>query len=466
MADKTTSNYLTNLENFLSGQNPALIEAVKIFKELDQIEFELGLLDQEDTTASKVSWWPVITVMGTDGLGKAMFVNRYLKTNLIQPASHSLSDKITVYQYSATQDKVTLPGTALDGDPRFPFHQISKQMEKLAKEGHRVNTYLELTTCTSERLKGKILIDMPGLFESHNKVTQFLYSHVMDVSDLVLVFLDVNDTDQKKLDFVLHEMQQQKDPEKIIFIVYQKNDPDSLSFVQHNTEQLKNQLIEKGVKLTQFKVLDESKAKASTPSGGNVLSQIAGHKVTASGNESYPELDEIETRMENVGIHRAYQIIDCLGKSIRANEDEIVPEVKEAISLWKERSHFTLALIGGLVASILVLLEVEMGLLELLLDPIIGPASIIIIIVVLIPIYLWISKTHAKNIQASLQERRKIQGRLENSAGLFEKSLTKARMYLPIKTPLGWNKEIRSRLQSLLERTKSLFQYLNDGFSR
>ncbi len=465
MAEKTTSNYLTNLESFLSGQNPALIEAVKIFKELDQIEYELGLLDPEDTTASKVSWWPVITVMGSDGFGKAKFVNRYLKTNLLQP-SLSVSDKITVYQYSASQDNVTLPGTALDGDPRFPFYQVSKKLEAVAKEGHRVNTYLELKTCTSERLKGKILIDMPGLFEAKNKVTQFLYSHVMDVSDLVLVFLDANDTDHNKLDFALNEMRQQKEPEKVIFIVYQRDDPDTLPFVQRNTEQLKNKLVEKGMKLTQFKVLEESKATASTAPGGNVLSQIAGHKASASSGGSYPELDEIEMRIENVTIHRAYQIVDCLEKSIRANEDEIVPEVKEAINLWKERSHFTLALIGGLAASVMVFLEVHLGLMSALLDPIIGPIALIIVILILIPIYLLISKGHAKVVQNSLQERRRIEGRLENPAGLFEKNLTKARMYLPVKNPAGWNDEIRKRLQALLERTKSLFQYLNDGFSR
>ncbi len=466
MAEKTTSNYLTNLENFLSGQNPALIEAVKIFKELDQIEYELGLLDPEDTTASKVSWWPVITVMGTDAFGKAKFINRYLKTNLLQPVSQSESDKITVYQYSATQDNVTLPGTALDGDPRFPFYQVSKRLEQVAKEGHRVNTYLELKTCTSDRLKGKILIDMPGLFEAKNKVNQFLYTHVMEVSDLVLVFLDVSNTDRNKLDDLLNEMQKQKDPEKVIFIIYQKDDPDTLPFVQRNIEELKNQLIEKGMKLTQFKVLDESKTKAATTPGGNVLSQIAGHKVAASSGGSYPELDDIEMRIENVTIHRAYQIIDCLEKSIRANEDEIVPQVKEAIGLWKERSHFTLALIGGLAASVMVFLEVHLGLMSALLDPIIGPIALVIVILLLIPIYLLISKTHAKVVQNSLQERRRIEGRMENPAGFFEKSMTKARMYLPIKNPAGWNDEIRTRLQSLLERTKSLFQYLNDGFSR
>ncbi len=465
MAEKTTSNYLTNLESFLSGQNPALIEAVKIFKELDQIEYELGLLDPEDTTASKVSWWPVITVMGTDGFGKAMFVNRYLKTKLLQP-THSQSGKVTVYQYSATQDNVTLPGTALDGDPRFPFYQISKQLEKEAKEGHKVNTYLELTTCTSDRLKGKILIDMPDFSEEKNKVTQFLYRHVLDVSDLVLFFIDVNNIDQKKLDIVLQEMHHQKDPEKILFIVFQRNDPDSLAFVQRNTEQLKNKLIEKGMKLTQFKVLDESKANTVTKSGGNVLSQIAGHKVTSSSPESYPELDDIEMRMKNVSIHRAYHIIDCLEKNIRANEEEIIPTVKAAISLWKERSHFTLALIGGLIASVLVLLEVEMGLLELFFDPIIGPIILVVIILILIPVYLLISKAHATTVKNSLQERRMIEGRLENPAGLFEKSLTKARIFLPIKKPVGWNDEIRTRLQALLERTKGLFQYLNDGFSR
>jgi hypothetical protein len=467
MAEKAASNYLSNLENFLAGQNPALIEAVKIFQELDQVEFELGILDNEDTTASKVSWWPVISVMGTAASGKAEFINQYLKSNVLHADVDSTSEKVTVYQHSVNQSDVTLPGTALDGDPRFPFFRTSKKIEEVVKgQGQRINNYLQLKTCTSARLKDKILIDMPELLQTEDKVCHFLFSHVIAMSDLVLIFLETSQSNQASLEPMLAEMTRQQDPDKFIFVVFQKGDQGTSPFAEQETTRLKKQLTDLGMKSTQFLVLDQAKAKVVSTSGGNVLSQIAGHKPTTTSPERYSDLEFIEGRMENVNIHRAYQILDSLEKSIRANEEVIVPEVKDAIRIWKERSHFTLVLIVGIGVSILVFLEVHLGIVSSLFDPILGSIVLAIALLLLTPIYLLISKTHAQYVLNSLEERRKIEGLLENPAGLFEKSLTKWRMLLPVKKPLGWDKSIQARLQVLLERAKNLFQYLNDDFSR
>ena len=467
MAEKAASNYLSNLEDFLVGQNPALIEAVKVFQELDQVEFELGLLDMEDTTASKVSWWPVISVMGTAASGKVEFINRYLRSNVLHADAHSMSEKVTVFQHSVNQSDITLPGTALDGDPRFPFFRTSKKIEEVAKgQGQRINSYLQLKTCTSERLKSKILIDAPELLQTADKVSHFLFRHVIEMSDLVLVFLEASQPNKMNLEPMLGEMGRQQDPDKFIYIVNQKSDQETSPFAEQGVEQLKKQLIDLGMKPKQFFVVDQTKAKAASASGSNMLSQIAGHKPTAKESESYPDLEIIEERMENVNIHRAYQILDCLEKSIRANEEVIVPEVKDAIRIWKERSHFTLVLIVGIGVSILVFLEVHMGLVSALFDPILGSIALGIALLLLTPIYFLISKTHAKYVLNSLHDRRRIEGLLENPAGLFEKNLTKWRMLLPIKEPISWNKSIHARLQALLERANNLVQYLNDGFSR
>ena len=54
-------------------------------------------------------------------------------------------------------------GVALDADPRFPFYRISHEIEEVSEgEGRRIDAYLQLKTCPSERLRGKILIDSPG----------------------------------------------------------------------------------------------------------------------------------------------------------------------------------------------------------------------------------------------------------------------------------------------------------------
>ncbi len=468
MAEKAASNYLSNLENFLAGQNPALIEAVKVFQELDQVEFELGLLDNEDTTASKVSWWPVISVMGTAGSGKAEFINSYLKANVLQTDTHSASEKITVFQHSASQSGMILPGTALDGDPRFPFFQTSKKIEEVAKgKGSQINSYLQLKTCSSAQLQNKILIDVPELLQSSDKVCHFLFRHIIEISDLVLVFLETGRLGQMNLEPMLGEMTKQQNSENFIYIVNQKTVADVSPFAEQETDQLKKKLIDLGVNSSQFFVLDQAKAAvASSSSGGSILSQIAGHTPPATESEKYPDLEVIEERMGNINIHRAYRILDSLEKSIRAPEEVFIPQVKEAIGVWKDRSHFTMALIGGLAAAVMAYLEVHLGLMSALLDPILGSIALVVIILVSIPAYLLISKIQANKVLDSLNDRARIEGLLENPAGLFEKSLTKWRMYLPIKNPAGWNGPIRERLQALMERAKNLVQYMNDDFSR
>ncbi len=467
MAEKAASTYLSNLENFLAGQNPALIEAVKVFQELDQVEFELGLLDNEDTTASKVSWWPVISVMGTAESGKAEFINRYLKANVLHTDSNSASEKITVFQHSASQSGMILPGTALDGDPRFPFFQTSKKVEEVAKgKGAQINSYLQLKTCSSAQLQNKILIDVPELLQSSDKVCHFLFRHIIEISDLVLVFLETGRPGQMNLEPMLGEMTKQQNSDNFIYIVNQKNDTEVSPFAGQETEQLKKKLVDLGMNPSQFFVLDQARAVVASSSGGSVLSQIAGHKPPATEPEKYPDLEVIEERMGNINIHRAYRILDSLEKSIRAPQEVFVPEVKQAISLWKERSHFTMALIAGLAASVMVYLEVHLGIISALLDPILGSIALVVIILISIPFYLLISKIQANKVLDSLNEKRRIEGLLENPSGLFEKSLTKWRMYLPIKKPAGWTNEIRERLQALLERAKNLVQYMNDDFSR
>ena len=84
-----------------------------------------------------------------------------------------------------------MPGLSLDADPRFPFYQISEQIEKVsAGEGDRINSYIQLKTCPSVHLRGKIF-DSPGFdADEQRDSTLRIADHIIDLSDLVLVFLD------------------------------------------------------------------------------------------------------------------------------------------------------------------------------------------------------------------------------------------------------------------------------------
>ncbi len=71
MSDKAISKHLINLEKHFSASNPILQRASQVFQQLDQLEFELGLLDADETTARKTSWWPIISLIG--GFSPATF---------------------------------------------------------------------------------------------------------------------------------------------------------------------------------------------------------------------------------------------------------------------------------------------------------------------------------------------------------------------------------------------------------
>ena len=78
MTEKTASKYLVNLEKHFANDNPVLLKSAKVFHDLDQIEYDLGLIEMDDTTACKNSWWPIISLIGGNSSAKSRFINSYL----------------------------------------------------------------------------------------------------------------------------------------------------------------------------------------------------------------------------------------------------------------------------------------------------------------------------------------------------------------------------------------------------
>ena len=154
---------LKSLETHLSQENPVLIRAIESFRTLDKVSHRLGLLPLDDSIAARISWWPMVAVLGTYSSGKSTFINHYLGKNLQLTGNQAVDDRFTVVCYSQEEESRVLPGLALDADPRFPFYHLSRSIEGLASgEGRRIDAYLQLKTCSSKEVRGKILIDSPG----------------------------------------------------------------------------------------------------------------------------------------------------------------------------------------------------------------------------------------------------------------------------------------------------------------
>ncbi len=444
MAEKTVSKHLINLEKHFALTQPILQKAGKVFHELDQIEYDLGLIDADETTARKNSWWPIVSLIGGNSPTKNNFLSRYLGSNLQSPVVHTSTHKFTVLQHTPQTTQVTLPGTALDVDYRLPFYQISDKIEqKIKGEGSKINGYLELKTLHSEKLKGKLFIDTPIFTTTYHSPAQMLLTqHVLDISDLIFVFTDLFESEEPVSDELIQSIKSHQDSNKFIYII----DRSDMSLDATKTNEVINawqkKLAQLGLDTGEFIVLSE-----------------------VDNNLDFSGIAAVEQRLANVENDRSYRILHALDRNIRDINDVVMPVVQASLVQWKDRANMTTLIVLGFIVSLILFAEISMGVLDLLFDPIFGPLFILLVAAIIIPVHVFNSKIHAKFIIKQLNKQQKESNLTENVGGLFEKSLSFWRVLLPITEPVGNNRKTRAKLAQLIEKNKELIQSLNDGFS-
>jgi hypothetical protein len=292
---------------------------------------------------------------------------------------------------------------------------------------------LELKTLNSPRLQGKLIIDIPNFIHATNyDVTNLLTTYSMEQSDVVLVFCDLFNTSSDLAKALTATLVQQQESNKLLYL-FDDSTSDAATW--------QKKLADLGLTIGQF----------------IGTSQL--------GNQTSADFILLEQRLANAGLQRSYRVLHALEKSIRDVENVVIQETKQAIFIWKERATFCTLIILGLLAMLAVILEVEMGFLELLLDPIIGSAILLTTTAFMIPLHVLISKMQAQSVIRALNNRQKSRHLVENIAALFEKNITFSRMMLPISDPVGWNKKSKAQLAALLDKAKNLVQSLNDNFN-
>ncbi len=225
--DKAIRERLAKLESHLENENSLLLDVVVRFKRLDRVAYKMGLLDNSESYATRIPWWPLVSVLGTFSAGKSSFINHFLGRKLQLTGNQAVDDKFSVICYSSSEDGRVLPGLALDSDPRFPFYQMSEEIDKVAEgEGKRIDAYLQMKTSTSEKVSGKIIIDSPGFDADDQRNTILrLTDHIIDLSDLVLVFFDARHPEpgamQDTLVHLVGDTIRRNDSEKFLYILNQ-----------------------------------------------------------------------------------------------------------------------------------------------------------------------------------------------------------------------------------------------------
>ncbi len=451
---------IKSLRSHIKNENPLLVEVVDHFCELDKLAYKLGLLTNKESYTTDISWWPLISVLGTFSAGKSTFINHFVQTDLQKTGNQAVDDKFTVICYSSDDKVRVLPGLALDSDPRFPFYQISDEIEKVsAGEGSRIDTYLQLKTCPTDLIKGKILIDSPGFdADAQRTSTLRITDHIINLSDLVLVLFDARHPEpgamRDTLEHLVAGTVRRNDSNKVLFILNQID----TTAGEDNAEEV------------------VAAWQRALSSGGLVSGRFystynedaAVHIEDKALRDRYQrkrdnDLGEIYQRISEVSVERIYRIIGSLENTANQIENNLVPRVQEATRTWVKRV---------LMIDILILLPVFLAMLIYFIKHLgsgtafdsFGTTGIVTAIILaflfMFGIHQIIRRLVAKWVARLLTEK-ELTGSVRNGF------LRNTHWYQPLARPfvVGWNKHARSKLMKIREDANRFVQQLNDEYT-
>lgn len=469
---KTMNKRLQRLENHLQQENPILVSAVNSFRKLDRIATACGFYSKDESHATQISWWPLISVLGTFSAGKSSFINHYLGYSLQHTGNQAIDDKFTVTCYGGDAQTRVLPGVSLDADPRLPFYRISEELEKVGRgEGARVDAYLQLKTCPTPKLKGKILIDSPGFdADDQRSATLRITNHIINLSDLVLVFFDARHPEPGAMhDTLMHLVRETVDRTDASKFMYILNQIDTTAR-EDNAEDVvgawQRALAQQGLSTGRFYCIYNPDAAVHIED--EALSRRFEHKRDQ-------DLGEIHQRMEQVSVERAYRIIASLDQAAQRIEEQYIPVLKRVLSRWRQAvvwtdlGLFLLLIIAALAASISFGYWEGLAFRPPWLDPLLASRPLMIGIGVgifsgLYGVHLLVRRWFRKRVLKDLQARSDAQEMTRRIASAFIKNTKIWRSVFELE-PVGWSRRNRTKLHQILADADRYIQTLNDQFT-
>jgi len=458
---KRMQNRLERLQQHLEKESPVLVSVVARFRRLDSISREMGLLQKDESYATQISWWPLVSILGTFSAGKSSFINSYVGIDVQNTGNQAVDDRFTVLTFSDDSGaKVrTLPGIALDGDPRFPFYQISKDIEEVSEgEGSKIDNYLQMKVVPSEKLRGKILIDSPGFdADEQRKATLKITDHIIDLSDLVLVLFDARHPEpgamQDTLEHLVKGSQRRNDSNKFLFILNQIDTSAKDDNMEEIVAAWHKSLVQSGLNAGRFYVIFNK--DVATP----VEDEAVWQRYLNKRNEDFAE---IEKRMEDIDIDRVYRIIGSLESISNQIEQQAAPQLKLAMKRWKKRVILTdLLLLVPLIIGLVVLL-VMTGLSDVIMSTVQSTPLIGMIAggVALLLVYLAHQFIRSK-LANSMAKKLNTEDSFGNIANAFKKSTRWWRSIFS-GNPAGWGNGVRKKLDVIRSDIDNFVQSLND----
>ncbi|HHC73661.1 MAG TPA: dynamin family protein [Thiothrix sp.] len=467
--EQRMQNRLKRLQQQLKREHPILVEVVNQYKELDKIAQRMGLLAQGESYATQISWWPLVSVLGTFSAGKSSFINTYLGIdNLQQTGNQAVDDRFTVLTFSPDATQRTLPGLALDGDPRFPFYQMSEEIEHVVKgEGAKIDKYLQMKATPSEKLRGKILIDSPGFdADEQRKSTLKITDHIIGLSDLVLVFFDARHPEpgamQDTLEHLVQGSQRRNDASKFVFILNQIDSSAREDNLEEVVASWQKALVQNGVTSGAFYVLFNDRLAVPVPDE-NVWARYV-----AKRNADYQRITE---RIDSISVERSYRIIGAMESLTNQIEQQAVPKLRQALQTWQRRVLIADGVILAAMLGIFLSVSINQGYWQgLLFAPPWGETvanSLPLLIVVLaIPTVIFLSLHFTIRKYLARFGAKKL-SKDDSYGNLSAAFMKRTQFYRSVfgKNPAGWNKRMMQRLDGIRDAADRFVQKLNDRFT-
>ena len=439
------------LKQHLSEENPVLLDVIRQYEQLDKTAHSLGFLDPDQSYTENISWWPLISILGTFSAGKSTFINNYLGVKVQESGNQAVDDKFTVITYGTNEKPMTLPGLALDADPRFPFYNISEEVEKVEKgEGNRVNLYLQLKTVRSDALKGEILIDSPGFdADAQRDAVLRITDHIIGMSDLVLIFFDARHPEpgamRDTLQHLVGATVGHRDSDKILYILNQIDTTAKEDNLEDVIGAWQRALSQQGlISGNFFAIYNED---AMNPIDDPTVAERLKRKRDEDWNR-------ILERMEGVKIERAYRISKALEDFAKEIVSDKLPLLRESLNRWGRRvllaDLVTVALLAGGASALLGL-----GLLPATPATLLGVygAAVVLVLFLHFRYRKWFAKMELKR-WAERDE--KIAKAIAHNTRWHRPIL---RIWLR-----GWSRRAAEKLESVMDYSKAAIRKLNDQY--
>ncbi len=451
MSRKTyAKNRLQRLKEHLQHENSDLTEAVNSYSELDAIAWKIGLLPRGVSYANHISWWPLVSVLGTFSSGKSSFINSWLGIDVQRSGNQAVDDRFTVLTYGPDKKVKTLPGQALDSDPRFPFYQISKDIEDVSPgDGNKIDKFLQMKVVPSEVLRGKLVIDSPGFdADEQRKSTLRLTKHIVRLSDLVLVFFDARHPEsgamQDTLTHLVEEHLDSMDAEKFIYILNQIDTSAADNNLEDIVASWRSSLAQRGLSAGKFYVSYNDDIAVPVKDEGIWSS----YKQKRDNDHA-----QIMEHLDGLNTVRTYRIVGNLKLLANNIEQEAIPRLNAALSKWRGTMRVIDVVLWFVIAAFAFVLWFKTGFA-------LATWKLVSLILGSLGVFAAVHYV-ARRMLAQHYGKELGDEDVGDLGAAFDKSTRWFRSVWFRRNPVGWRKGVRRKLDRIRNRTEQMIESLN-----